>query len=111
MKIRQPRGTTEKAIEASIVRNLRILGLTVIKLSQPQRVLATAGTPDLLVMSPRHRLHLFVEVKTARGRIRPAQAVWHRLATESGLAVMVARSTEDVLHELKRLGMPVEVWT
>jgi hypothetical protein len=107
--VTRPRASSEKAIEAAIIRNLRLLGLIVVKLSQPQRVLATAGTPDLLVMSPRHRLHLFVEVKAAKGRLRPAQACWHRDALASGLNVVVARGTEDVLPELQRLGLPVEL--
>jgi hypothetical protein len=109
MKLARPRALTEKAIESAIIRNLRLLGLGVVKFSQPRRTMVTEGTPDLLVLSGKWRIALFVEVKTARGKLRPSQAVWHRMATEAGLNVCVARSTEDVLHELRRLGLPVEV--
>jgi hypothetical protein len=98
---------TEKAIEAAIIRNLRELGLFVSKNSQPQRVLASAGTPDLTVLSARWKLHLFVEVKKPGGRVSTAQAVWHREARAAGLNVVVAHSTEEVLEALCALGAPI----
>lgn len=107
MTVARPRALSEKAIESAIMRNLRAMGFTVVKFSQPQRVKATAGTPDLLVLSSRWKLHLFVEVKTPRGKVSTAQHVWHREAREAGLQVIVATSTDEVIAELRRMGVRI----
>ena len=61
--------------------------------------LAPAGTPDLLLIGPGGRL-VFVEVKTLKGRLRPAQAEMHAQLRGMGHTVIVARSLDDLVDTL-----------
>lgn len=71
------------------------------------------GSPDLVgilpvVIEPRHvgrTLGVFVgvEVKSARGRVSADQAAWHRVATDRGGLIIVARSPEEA-------GMAIDAW-
>lgn len=54
-----------------------------------------AGVPDRLVILPGGRLFL-VELKAARGRLRPIQEVWHRRARRIGLLVPVLHTKAAV---------------
>lgn len=68
---------------------------------------STAGFPDLVLVKPGDaatpgRL-VFLELKTARGRVRPEQAAWLvALATVPGVVARVIRpgDWDDVLHLL-----------
>lgn len=99
---------TEKHIEAGIVRDLRALGCAVTKTSQHGKPLGmTEGLPDLYASHPRWQIRLWIEVKTARGRLRPAQADWHARERAAGGTVIVARSTADVIGAFRALGAPI----
>lgn len=52
--------------EAGIIAALRSIGLIVLPLSG-------SGVPDLLVYSPQERRWLPIEVKVARGKLKPRQ--------------------------------------
>lgn len=60
------------------------------------------GWPDLVLARPGEVI--FVELKTARGRLSDAQGLWVDLLTSAGLEVHVWRPADlDLVHErLKR---------
>ena len=63
------------------------------------------GCPDVLGQLKDGRL-LGVEVKAAKGKLRPEQAVFlERIRTAGGVA-FVARDCRDVLRELNPVGVP-----
>lgn len=80
-------GNRRDANEPEVVSALEICGATVTRLSVP-------GGPDLLV-GFRGRTWL-VEVKSAKGKLNPAQAKWH--ADWRGDPVVVVRSADDALR-------------
>jgi hypothetical protein len=64
-----------------------------------------AGVPDLLVIW-RGRA-LFIEVKTATGRMSMAQRQMTTKLIHCGAEVMLVRSVEDVERMLREIGMPL----
>src|SRR5690606_35729707 len=69
----------------------------------------TAGIPDLYARHPRWKLRLWIEVKTPRGRVRPAQAAWIEAERAAGGHAIVARSVSDVLDALREAGAPIDL--
>ena len=74
-----------------------------------------AGVPDLLLAWPmngnNNRLFsmagLWIEMKTATGRVSPEQKEWHEQLRRSGYAVAVCRSAEEAIETIsKYLGIP-----
>ncbi len=58
--------------------------------------LAPEGTPDLVGYLPGGRL-LGLEIKTARGKERPAQTEWLARAKAAGCCVATVRSVEEAV--------------
>lgn len=65
-----------------------------------------AGMPDLFIPSPAHLLNgrawhiahgLFIELKTPKGKISPAQQVVHERLRTSGYQVEVCRTLEEAI--------------
>ena len=54
-----------------------------------------AGIPDRLVLLPWGQIW-FVELKAARGRVRPIQTVWHERAARIGIPVAILDSVEAI---------------
>lgn len=54
-----------------------------------------AGIPDRLVLLPWGQIW-FVELKAAKGRVRPTQKVWHDRAARIGVPVAILDSIEAV---------------
>lgn len=109
--MRKGRGAPEKRLQWEIRRALETLGFDVTSTSQPQRAMMTAGIPDLYARHPRWKLRLWIEVKTPRGRVRPAQAAWIEAERAAGGHAIVARSLGDVLDALRAAGAPIETHT
>lgn len=102
------RANPEKRIETACIRALRSLGFFVDENSQPQRARGcTPGKPDLFVVHERWRLAAFIEVKAPKGRLSTAQRVWHR-NVNAVVPVLVVRSVDELLHDLRALGAPIE---
>lgn len=80
----------ERLIEAHLSRRVRAAGGWSLKIAP-----IVAGTPDRLVLLPGGRVYL-VELKAPRGRLRPAQVVWHRRAARMGHPVVVLASKAAV---------------
>lgn len=59
---------------------------------------AEPGTPDLFVVD----LGIWIEVKTARGRLRPEQKIWHEKAARRFVRVAVVRSVREALAAVGR---------
>lgn len=66
------------------------------------------GVPDLLVMfpaafpTPEHGMDWgFLEVKTAKGRLSPAQVQWHERAASLGINCRVVRGIADAVNVVK----------
>lgn len=59
------------------------------------------GTSDLIGFIVPEGTFLAVEVKSARGRERPAQVLFRELVTRSGGLAIVARSVDDVADALR----------
>ncbi len=53
-----------------------------------------AGNPDRIVLLP-GGIVCFVELKAARGKLRPDQRVWHRRAASLGAKVYVVTGSEE----------------
>lgn len=97
----------EKAVQQAVTRFLAALGYVVSDMSQPRASMQTAGLPDLYAMHPRLGHALWVEVKTPKGRVSPAQTAWHDAARRAGQTVVVARSASDLVEPLRALGAPI----
>lgn len=105
--VQTKRTQREKRLQASIAKNLRLLGFDVVQLSQPQRAICTPGTPDLYIRHRRWKVRIFVEVKTPKGKTSPFQDYWIGTELACGGNAIVARGIDDVLKELRRLGCPI----
>lgn len=62
-----------------------------------------AGMPDRMVLWPEGRIDL-VELKTATGRLRPIQSLWHMRAAALGTEVVVLYGRDEVLAWARRSG-------
>lgn len=62
-----------------------------------KRMGVSPGVPDLCVLLPGGRVG-FVEVKTAAGKLSPAQVRFREIATATGCPYLLARSVSDVVH-------------
>lgn len=65
--------------------------------------LAPEGTPDLLVVVPPHGRLLGLEVKAARGRVRPSQVTWADAARRHGAAVRIVRSSVEAVSAYREM--------
>ena len=62
-----------------------------------------AGIPDIFFPVSSAPLNgLFIEMKYGRGRVQPAQAVWHNLLREQDYAVEICYSAVDAIDTIKR---------
>lgn len=58
----------------------------------------TKGVPDVMVAIPRGGYHgLFIEFKSAKGRVRPEQAALHEKLKNQGYAVKVCRDATEAI--------------
>lgn len=111
MKPRKPAlRATEAQLKRSVVSALqlhlrgngRVLrmqgGRIVVGSGKSERMIAlgTAGTPDLLVILPGGRC-VWLELKTATGRLTAIQEAWHAAARILGHSVYVCRSVQDAI--------------
>jgi hypothetical protein len=64
-----------------------------------------SGIPDLAIVWRGHAL--FVELKTARGSLSPAQRQMHARLHVAGAEVMTCRSVECVENSLREIGVPL----
>lgn len=60
--------------------------------------LSPKGTPDLQSIGPDG--HMWIEVKTPTGKLRPEQGIMINKLQKFGERVIIARSVEDVANEL-----------
>ena len=81
----------EKAIEASLVREVKRRGGMCPKFTSP----GMDGMPDRLVLLP-HGRFCFVEVKAPGEKPRPLQAYRHRQLRRLGISVYVLDGTEQI---------------
>ena len=93
---------TEAEIQKQIIDYLKASGCTVIRVNSGRVKarngyvhLAPDGTPDLLAITRRGR-HVWIEVKTPKGKLRDAQRAWIDRHRARGCEVVVARALEDV---------------
>lgn len=85
----------ETAIRLGIKDLLRKLGWAVWDLEQNRPTRQTPGLPDLIAMHEGRRMVLFIECKTPKGRLSPAQEEFRRIASRSGATYLVWRSVAD----------------
>lgn len=81
----------ESAVERKLVNGIRKLGGMALKFVSPGH----AGVPDRLVLLPGGRI-IFVELKTATGRLSALQLVTHINLVELGFPVRTLHGTEEV---------------
>jgi Holliday junction resolvase len=84
----------EKSIEASFVRKIKARGWLSIKLDASR---LTNGWPDRLVLLP-GGVHVFIELKTPKGKVTPLQAHKHQQLREFGHTVFVSRSADEAIE-------------
>lgn len=108
----RPPVVPEKVEQAHIVRLLRSLGGQVYVLGTHRRrgdhpgTMQTPGLPDLIAFLPRIPGVLCVEVKSARGRLRPEQAAFRASCLAIGPPVYhVVGGLNAVLAQLVALGL------
>lgn len=58
------------------------------------------GTPDVEVMLPGERV-IYLECKTATGRLSPAQRAWHAMAARLGHTVVVVRTIPEAVAAVR----------
>jgi G:T-mismatch repair DNA endonuclease (very short patch repair protein) len=59
------------------------------------KLIGYRGIPDRMVLLPTGKV-IFVEVKQAKGKIAPAQTVWHKMLKQLGFQVEVIWSCDDI---------------
>lgn len=96
--MRARRQTPEKATQQHIKQYLRLKGCWYYDLSQPRAAMQTPGLPDLLVFMPKL---VFIEVKSATGRLTPAQRDFQARCAAAQVSYLVARSVGDVVAALE----------
>ena len=101
----------EKDIRKEIVNFLRdIMGASVWDTEQgysPRRggARVTAGLPDLVVfLASPDPMHFYIEVKSAKGKLRPAQIEFQKCCLEASVGYLVARDVREVWDYLAFLG-------
>jgi len=102
----------EKDIRREIVNFLRdIIGASVWDTEQGYRsskggARVTAGLPDLVVfLATPDTMHFYVEVKSAKGKLRPAQIEFQKCCLEADVGYLVARDVREVWDFLAFLGV------
>ena len=58
-----------------------------------------AGVPDRLAIWPGGRVE-FVELKTAKGKLRPIQEIWHSRVAKLGINVVVLQGEGEIREYL-----------
>lgn len=109
-----PRKRTETTIQGEIIAALnalpgvRVARNTVGRLRDRNGAWVTyglgVGSPDMVgIYTHRsgHALAFGVEVKTATGRVREEQALWHQAMARRGLPTFVARSPEEARTQVE----------
>jgi hypothetical protein len=100
----------ENEIESAVLAHWRTLGLpdTLVAaipnagaMRQPG---LTAGLPDLLVIGGAVRFG-FIELKTERGKVRPAQALFGALCERLGLAHAITSGRDEPIALLESWGV------
>jgi len=94
---------TEAQIQAALIERLELGGKLIIRLNSgfamgaSGRRIKTAppGTPDLLVLGQGGQ-HLFIEVKSPKGKLNSNQVQMHQQLSELGHTVKIVRSMQDV---------------
>ena len=94
--------TPEGIIQKSIVDYCTLKGALVFRMNSGKAKynikLSPTGTPDLLVVYSSRCL--WVEVKTATGKVSDIQKEMHDRLNKMGQRVIVARSIDDIIGEL-----------
>lgn len=107
----------ESAIQAAIVSALSLAGIycfmvgndaagktTAARASRLKAMGLRAGVADLVIMGPDGRAH-FLEIKTATGRLSPAQVAFRDLCVKRNWTYCVARSVAEAMEIVKELGL------
>ena len=75
---------TEKQEEHFADRAARMMGYDVVRFSQPRATKQTPGIPDRLYLHPVHRVAVWAELKSEKGKATPAQKQMHERLRASG---------------------------
>lgn len=80
----------------------RNAGLTVLQTATSRRAIkgCEPGTPDVEVMLSGGRV-VWLELKTATGRVTPTQAAWHERARAMGHTVHVVRTVDEAMAAVR----------
>lgn len=89
----------EANIEQSLRLRLQRMGCLVYKFVSP----GNDGVPDRIVVTPTGEV-IFVELKTARGNLRPEQKVQIRKLSRNRARVVVIRGKEEADNFIRELG-------
>ena len=104
--------TLEGQLLRSVMRALQLLpgchpmrrnaGLTIVGKGPNRRAIkgCEPGTPDIAVMLNGGRM-VWLELKTAKGRLSRSQAAWHEMARGMGHTVHVARSVDEAVAAVR----------
>jgi len=65
------------------------------------------GTPDMCVVDAGRVL--FLELKSPKGRVSPAQEACHRALRRAGAPVYIIRSLDEAIAALRQAGVPLRV--
>jgi NADPH-dependent 2,4-dienoyl-CoA reductase/sulfur reductase-like enzyme len=79
----------ESTIEQYLIKRIKERGGLCIKLT------GLVGLPDRLILLP-VRIVIFIETKTATGKLSPLQKWWQKALTNLGFAYLIIRSKEEV---------------
>ena len=94
---------TEKQVQHAIKKVLQAFDFSVWDLSQPRATKQTPGLPDLIAVG--HARVLFIEAKTAKGRVSDAQAMFGAEVAQNGGIWLVWRSAADAARYLIEQGI------
>ena len=98
---------SEKVVQAAVVRCYEAFGCIVYAHSEPRAALVTPGYPDLSVYCPRRHHFWWHEVKAPKGKLRPSQIAFKRVA-ESCDETVVVGGLAEARAQLVKIGLALE---
>lgn len=89
----------ERELHNQIIAYCKSRGWIYLHGSMAKETARTVGEPDFVIMTDRGRT-LFIECKTAKGKLSPAQLALHKWAEKLGHTIFICRSMDEFMMSI-----------